>query len=108
MVYDITRVQVDNPYVVQEGQLLSFRVKVNNTWINGVTVYGPSEGDNSNFFLNTKTTLDSMEGDLGLICGDFNTTLNPFLDQHGYVTDPHKKVEPLSSNGLTMENYLMQ
>ena len=32
-----------------------------------------------------------MEGDLGFICGDFNTTLNPLLDQYGYITDPHKK-----------------
>ena len=70
MVYDRTRVQVDNLNVIEEGQLLSFRVKVNNTWLNCVTVYGPPEGDNSNFFLKTKTTLDGMEGDLGLICGD--------------------------------------
>ena len=91
MVYDRTRVQVDNLNVIQDGQLLSFRVKVNNTWINCVSIYGPPEGDNSDFFLNTKSTLDSMDGDLGLICGDFNTTLNPILDQHGYVTDPHKK-----------------
>ena len=52
--------------------------------------------------------MDSLEGDLGLIFGDFNTTLNPFLDQHGYVTDPHKKVEPLVPNGLTTGKYLMQ
>ena len=51
MVYDRTRVQVDNLNIIQDGQLLSFRVKVNNTWINCVTVYGPPEGDNSSFFL---------------------------------------------------------
>ena len=82
---------MDNLNVIHDGQLLSFRVKVNNTWINCVTIYGPPEGDNSDFSLKTKSTLDSMEGDLGLICGDFNTTLNPVLDQYGYVTDPHKK-----------------
>ena len=91
MVYDRTRVQVDNLNVIEEGQLLSFRVKVNNTWLNCVTVYGPPEGDNSNFFLKTKTTLDSMDGDLGFICGDFNNTLNPLLDQYGYITESHKK-----------------
>ena len=32
-----------------------------------------------------------MDGDLGLVCGDLNTTLNPDLDQYGYVTDTHKK-----------------
>ena len=91
MVYDRTRVQVDNLNIIKEGQLLSFRVKVNNSWINCVTVYGPPEGDISNFFLTTKTTLDNMDGDLGFICSDFNTTLNPNLDQYGYITDPHKK-----------------
>ena len=91
MVYDRTRVQADNLNVIHDGQLLSFRVKVNNTWINCVAVYEPLEGDNSNFFLRTKTTLDNMEGDLGFICGDFNTTLNPLFDQYGYITDPHKK-----------------
>ncbi len=55
------------------------------------TILGPPEGDISNFFLTTKTTLDNMDGDLGFICGDFNTTLNPKLDQYGYITDPHKK-----------------
>ena len=32
-----------------------------------------------------------MEGDLGLICGDFNTTLDIKYDQFGYTTGPHKK-----------------
>ena len=73
MVYDRTRVQVDNLNIIKEGQLLSFRVKVNNSWINCVTVYGPPEGDISNFFLTTKTTLDNMDGDLGFICSEPKT-----------------------------------
>ena len=67
MIYARTRVQVDNLNVIHDGQLLSFRVKVNNSWINCVSIYGPPEGDNSDFFLKTKSTLDSMEVDLGLI-----------------------------------------
>ena len=106
MIYDRTRVQVDNLNVIEEGQLLSFRVKVNNTWLNCVTVYGPPEGDNSNFFLKTKTTLDSMDGDLGFICGDFNTTLNPSLDMAISPT-PTRKAEKQLTNGWTMGNYLI-
>ena len=47
--------------------------------------------NNPDFFLSSKCTLDAMEGDLGLICCDFNNTLNPEIDQYGYTTDPHKK-----------------
>ena len=89
------------------GQLISLRVKANNTWINFVSVYAPPEGDNPDFFLTSKTKLEAMEGDLGLICGDFNTTLNPVIDQYGYTTEPHKNVEQLFINGLTMGNLLM-
>ena len=32
-----------------------------------------------------------MEGDLGILCGDFNTTLDPKNDRYGYGTDNHKK-----------------
>ena len=91
MIYDENRVQVKDLKIIQNGQLISFRVKVNITWINFVSIYGPPEADNSDFFLTTKSTLDNMEGDFGLICGDFNTTMNPDLDQYGYTTDPHKK-----------------
>ena len=43
------------------------------------------------FALKTRGTLDNMDGDLGFVWGDFNTTLNPNLHQYGYVTDPQKK-----------------
>ena len=49
------------------------------------------EGDNPDFFISSKSTLNAMEGDLGLICWDLNTTLNPVIDQYCYATDPHKK-----------------
>ena len=39
--------------------------------------------------------------------GDFNTTLNPVIDQYDYTTDPHKNAEQLFNNGLIMGNLLM-
>ena len=71
--------------------MLSFKVKINNDWINFTSVYAPPEEDNPDFFLKTKGELDTMEGDLGILCGDFNTTLDPKNDRYGYVTDNHKK-----------------
>ena len=32
-----------------------------------------------------------MDGDYGLILGDFNTTMDPVKDRYGYLTDNHKK-----------------
>ena len=54
MIYDKNRVQVKDLKIIQNGQLISFRVKINTNWINFVSVYGPPEGDNPDFFLTTK------------------------------------------------------
>ena len=54
MIYDKNRVKVKDLKIIQNGQLISFRVKVNTSWINFVSVYGPPEGDNPDFFCNIK------------------------------------------------------
>ena len=41
--------------------------------------------------LKAKQALAIMEGDLGLICGDFNTTLDAKYDRYGYASDTHRK-----------------
>ena len=51
----------------------------------------PSEDDNPDFFLKAKKEFDSTEGDLVIICGDFNTTLDVKIDRFGYTTDNHRK-----------------
>ena len=79
-----------------QGQLISFQARINVTYVNFVPVYGPPEGDNPNFFLTAKSILDSMDGDYGLILGDFNTTMDPVKDRYGYLTDNHKKADMYS------------
>ena len=41
-----------------------------------------------------------MEGDLGIICGDFNTTLGSKNDRSGYTLDSHKKCRHTINNWL--------
>ena len=68
-------------------------LKINNDGVNFTTVYAPPEDDNPEFFLKAKEEFDSIEGDLGIICGDFNTTLDINKDRFGYTTDNHKNVD---------------
>ena len=93
IIYEKNLVKVKDLKIIQQGQLLSFKVKINNDWINFTSVYALPENDNLEFFLITKEALDEMEGDLGLICGDFNTTLNIKDERYGYTTDTHKKMQ---------------
>ena len=49
--------------------------------------------------------MDAIKGELGMIFGDFNTTLNTVIDQYGYTTDPQtRNAEPPSTSGLKMGN----
>ena len=45
-----------------------------------------------------------MDGDYGLILGDFNTTMDPVKDRHGYLTDNHKKVDMYSRLGKKVKS----
>ena len=77
--------------IIQAGQLVSFLAKANNDWVNFTTMYAPSDEDNPHFMLKAKQEFDKLEGDLGLICGDFNTTLNAKYYRFGYTSDTHRK-----------------
>ena len=63
-------------------------------------MYAPADDDNPNFMLKAKQALDNMEGDLGLICEDFNTTLGAKYDRFCYTSDSHKKYRCTITNGL--------
>ena len=54
-------------------------------------MYALPEEDNPQVMLNAKQALDNMEGDLGIICVDFNTTLDAKHNRFGYTSDSHKK-----------------
>ena len=62
--------------IIKGGQLAIFQVKANNDWINFTTMFAPHDDDNAEFMLQSKTALDTMEGDYVVLCEDFNTTLD--------------------------------
>ena len=82
---------IRNLKIIKDGQLASFQVKANNDWINFTTIYTPHDDDNPEFMLQSKSTLDSMEGEYGVLCGDFNTTLDPKNYCLEYISDSHKR-----------------
>ena len=89
--YNKTLIEITDLKIIKAYELASFQVKANNDWINFTTMYAPQNVDNSEFMLQSKTTLDSLEGDYGVLCGDFNTTLDPKNDCLGYTSDSHKR-----------------
>ena len=92
--------------VICDGQLLEFSLKVNNVWVNVVSCYAPPDIDDPSFLLEAKASLDSMDGDYGLICGDLNTTLDLKWDRFGYTQDSHRKSRAVISNWLATEELI--
>ena len=60
---------------------MSFLVKAINDTVNFTTMNTPADEDNPNLMLKAKQAFDTMKGDLGLICGDFKTTIDAKYDR---------------------------
>ena len=103
ILYNKHQTKIKNLKVIRDGQLLEFSLKVNNVWVNIVSCYAPPDIDDPSFLLEAKTSLDSMEGDYGLICGDPNTTLDIKWDHFGYTQDSHRKSRAVISSWLATE-----
>ena len=82
--------------------MISFKTKINNDWYNFTTVYAPPDDDNPYLFLKAKGEHDSMDSDLGMICGDFNTTLDLKEERFGYKTYCHKNADIQLTTGLKL------
>lgn len=54
-------------------------------------VYGPSDKDDHEFFLNIKEEINNYPSKHSIIMGDFNSSADFDLDTIGYHTDPHWK-----------------
>ena len=60
--------------------------------VNTVAVYGPSNTDDSIFWIVVKRYFDLGTSNGGkIILGDYNVTLNVSRDTCNYLTDPHHK-----------------
>ena len=61
-------------------------------------MYAPADEDNPNFMLKTKRALDYIEGDLGFICGNFNTISDAKYDRFRCTSDTHRKCHSTIQN----------
>ena len=46
-------------------------------------MYASHKYDNPGFMIQSKMTLDDIDGDYGVLCGDFNTTMDAKNDRLG-------------------------
>ena len=103
IIYNKTETKIKKLKVLQDGQLLEFSIECNNIWVNVVACYAPPDIDDPSFLLEAKVSLDSMDGDYGLICGDLNTTIDPQWDRYGYTQDSHKKSRAVICSWIATE-----
>ena len=64
VIYDKNLVKINDLKIIKNGQMFSFKLKINNDCVNFPTVYATPEDDNPEFFLKAKEEFDSIEGDL--------------------------------------------
>ena len=79
--YNKNKTILDDVSLIQEGMLLSFRMKINNKYVRILGSCAPLESDEPEFFYKCKDVLNQAKENHGLILGDLNTILNPILDR---------------------------
>ena len=75
------------------------------TTLDTLVVYAPSK-DNPEFWEKANTIMDTGNSMHKLIIGDYNCTLNHYLDQKGYRTDPHPKSRKIINQLLEQETFI--
>jgi exonuclease III len=68
-------------------------------------VYGPSDYDNAQFFINLRTHMLAAENKDIIILGDLNLSLNKTKELQGYITDPHWRSRAVVNEWLESGNY---
>ena len=100
VLYNNKKVKIEDLPVIEEGSIISFRLKIQDYAIRILGCYAPSFGDDPDYFINCKEILDQST-EYGMIVGDLNTTLNPILDRKNYRTDNHKKSRMVINNWIS-------
>ena len=77
--------KVHNAVRDPEGHFLMLDIEILDKRITLVNVYGPSSGDNQEFFYNLSMQIDGMGNDNIIIGGDWNVAMDPRLDYRNYA-----------------------
>ena len=76
-----------------------------NTIYNMVCVYAPRSND-PKYWTELHRKVYTSKGDLQIIIGDFNTTLDPHLDKVNYMTDAHSKTRNVINSWIEDGQYV--
>ena len=79
--FSISRVEKD-----QNGHYIILEINHMNKVFTVVNIYGPSAGDDEDFFVKLNRTLDDFDQGNFIIGGDFNCVLDPNLDRKNCVS----------------------
>ena len=81
ILYNNKKVKIEDISIIEDGMLVSFRLKIQNETIRILGCYAPSSGDEPEYFVKCKDILNQSNESHGMIIGDLNTTLDPILDR---------------------------
>ena len=65
VLYKRNQTKIDDVSIIQEGMLLSFRMKIQNKYVRILGWYPPSDGDKPEFFFKCKDVPNQAEGVMG-------------------------------------------
>ena len=79
--YNVTKVESD-----PNGQYIILNLETMNKKFLLVNLYGPSAGDNPNFYDSFREKLEPVDDEVIIMAGDWNCVLDPDIDRKNYVT----------------------
>lgn len=85
-----SNIKLENRREIIEGRLISVDIKINNTKITLLNIYGPNK-DDERFFQQLEQFLIENNHRHFIIGGDFNTVMDMKLDEKNGTNDAHKR-----------------
>ena len=99
--YKVTKVESD-----PNGQYIFLNLETMNKKFLLANVYGPSAGDNPDFFETIRDKLEPTDEELLIMAGDWNCVLDLDLDRKNYVSDNNRPRTRLSIRNLMNQHDL--
>ena len=98
--YKVERVKTD-----KNGNYIILYVNIQGKQITLANLYSPNQ-DNPNFYTNIKQKVSEFENDQVIMCGDWNSVLDPDLDYNNYLHVNNPKARKVILDYIEEENLL--
>lgn len=95
-------IQIDKVQMALDGRLIIANMVIGETELVLSNLYGPNE-DDAEFYVNAFDIIEKNDNPNMILCGDFNTALDPLLDTR-CSTDQHKRKREVIKNYLELRD----